>query len=156
MIHQPVANPHRAPGAGGHVRVVGDDDDGDALAVQLLEQIEDLLAGVGVQRAGRLVGQDDIRPVDQGAGDGDALLLAAGEFVGAVVGAVAQADALQRRAGAAQALLAGQPGVHQRQGDLFDSRGARQQVELLEDEADAAAADARLGVVGQLTDVFAA
>ncbi len=73
-----------------------------------------------------------------------------------MVGAVAQADALQRGAGAAQSLGATQPGVHQRQGDLLEGRGARQQVELLEDEADAAAADARLGVVGQLADVLAA
>ena len=40
---------------------------------------------LGIEVAGGLVGQHDSRARDQGAGDGDALLLAAGELVGAMV-----------------------------------------------------------------------
>ena len=45
---------------------------------------EDLGAGARVEVAGRLVGEDDLRPAGQGPGDGDALLLAAGELARAV------------------------------------------------------------------------
>ena len=58
-----------------------------------------LAAGVGVQSAGGLVGQDDRRVAHQSPGDGHALLLAAGELVGQVLELVAQAHLLQRRHG---------------------------------------------------------
>ena len=52
---------------------------------------------VRVERAGRLVGEDQQRLGDQRARDRHALLLAAGELRGVVVGALAQPDALQHR-----------------------------------------------------------
>src|SRR5207302_8643110 len=58
------------------VGVVGDDDDGSAACDQLVEELEDLLAGLAVERAGGLVGEEDQGVVDHGAGDADALLLA--------------------------------------------------------------------------------
>ena len=45
-----------------------------------VERGEDLLLGAGVECAGRFVEDQDRRVLDQGAGDGDALLLAAGEL----------------------------------------------------------------------------
>ena len=54
------------------------------LGVELVEEGHDLIAGVGVEVAGGLVGEDDGGLVDEGAGDGDALALAAGELVGLV------------------------------------------------------------------------
>jgi hypothetical protein len=64
---------------------VGDEDEGFALAVQVVEEIEDFFAGLGVEVAGGFVGEDDERAVGKGAGDGDALLLAAGKLVGLVI-----------------------------------------------------------------------
>ena len=52
------------------------------LAVELAEELHDLVAGLRVEVAGGLVGQDQLRVVDQRAGDGHALLLAAGQLVG--------------------------------------------------------------------------
>ena len=49
-----------------------------------------------VQVAGGFVGQNDGRLVDQGAGDGHPLLLAAGKLVGMMVDAVGQAHPFQR------------------------------------------------------------
>jgi hypothetical protein len=73
--------PGSAAGPGGDVQVVGDQHDGHALlGVQRLEQRHDLLAGAGVEVAGRLVGQQHLRVADQGAGDGHPLLLAAGQL----------------------------------------------------------------------------
>ena len=76
----------------GDVELMGDHDDGHAVVVELLEHAHDLDAGARIQVAGGLVGEEERRLVDEGAGDGDALLLAAGELVGQVVGAVGKAD----------------------------------------------------------------
>ena len=67
---------------------MGDEDDGAALMGEFAEEVEDELAGVGVEVSGGLVGEDNLGVVDEGACDGDALLLAAGELVGPVLDAV--------------------------------------------------------------------
>ena len=70
-------------------RVVRGDDDGDPeLAAQRFEQFEHLRPGGAVEVAGRFVGDQESRPRDQRAGDGDALLLAARELVRPVSEAV--------------------------------------------------------------------
>ena len=60
---------------------MGNDNDG---LVQLFTEVKkepvNLLLGAGVQVAGGLVGKEDGGAVDQGTGDGYALLLPAGEF----------------------------------------------------------------------------
>jgi hypothetical protein len=74
------------------------------LAIECFEQVDHLFAGVAVEVAGRLVGQNQRRLHDGGAGDGDALALAAGKLVRLVVGAVFQAEILERLGDAALAL----------------------------------------------------
>ena len=82
----------------GDVGLVRDEHDGDAaLAVQPLEDAHDLDAGARVEVAGRLVGEEQRRLVDERARDGDALLLSARELVRVVVEPLAEADALERR-----------------------------------------------------------
>ena len=84
-----------AVGVGGGDRVVGDHDDGLAEVVDdVAQEGEDLAAGPRVERAGRLVGEDDLGPRDERAGDRDALLLAARELGGPVAQAVAEPDAV--------------------------------------------------------------
>src|SRR5207249_52013 len=74
-------------------RVVRDDDEGEALlAVKALHQVDDLLGRLGVEVPGRLVGEDDVRLVHEGAGDRDPLLLAAAEFRGLLQRHVFQSD----------------------------------------------------------------
>ena len=68
----------------GYLAVVGDLDDGVALAVQFPEQGQNFLPGFGIQRAGGLVGQQDGRAGDQRPCDGDPLLLPARKLVGLV------------------------------------------------------------------------
>ena len=77
-----VAHDDDAFAVGGDVQFVRDHDDGDAGVVEFLKQPHDFDAGARVEIAGRLVGQHQFGPVDQGAGDGDALLLAAGNWLG--------------------------------------------------------------------------
>ena len=69
------------------------------------QQREHLAAGARVQRAGRLVGEHDLRLGDERARDRDALLLAARQLRGPVARPVAEADAARARratAGAAR------------------------------------------------------
>ena len=65
------------------VEVVGDEQKAEPLArLQLGQQGKDLGLNGDVQRGGRLVGDQQIRPVGKGYGDHHALALAAGELVG--------------------------------------------------------------------------
>ena len=61
--------------------VMGDQHEGDAdIALQVLQLDLHVAAQLAVESGERLVEQQHLRPVDQGAGKRDALLLAAGEF----------------------------------------------------------------------------
>jgi hypothetical protein len=83
-----------------HRQVVGDEDIGEAEApLQVLQQVDDLRLDRDVERRHRLVADDQARLDRQGAGDGDALPLAAGEFVGVARGMrFCEADELQQLA----------------------------------------------------------
>ena len=72
--------------------------------MQVLQHSQHLAAGVAVQRAGGLVGQNDRRIPGQRPGNGDALLLAAGKLTGLVFQLIAQPHLLQCLAGPAAAL----------------------------------------------------
>ena len=66
-----------------HAQVVGDEDDGDAVALlQLPEQLEDGMLDGDVEGGGGLVGNQDVGVAGQRHGDHDALFLAAADFVG--------------------------------------------------------------------------
>ena len=78
-------------GHGGQGGVVGDDDDGHAgFSSGVLQKTEDGLAGLVVQSAGGLIAEQELGVLCQGSGDGDALLLAAGELTGEILHSVAQ------------------------------------------------------------------
>ena len=70
-------------------------DDGFAGFVQLGQHHHDFIAGPAVEVPGRLVGEDELRVVHQGAGDRHPLLLAPGQLQRPVVEPVAQADHLR-------------------------------------------------------------
>ena len=91
-----------------HRQVVRDEQVRDVqLVLQVVEQIEDLRLNRNVQRADRLVADDEIGRKGDGAGDADALPLAAGEFV-RISGGVGRVepDALQQRGDAVALFLA--------------------------------------------------
>ena len=152
---QPVANADDAPRVFGDVLLVRHHDDGVALPREFREERQDFRAGLGVEVAGRLVGQQDGRPVHQRAGDGDALALAAGQLVGPVMDPVGQADVAQGLQRHLPPFLGGHAGVDQGQLDVAQRVGARQQVEGLEDEADLLVADLRQLVVVHLAHLDA-
>ena len=77
------------PRALGQFQVVGDEDEAEGFRpLQLLEQIDDVGLGVLVEIAGRLVGEQQRRRIDERTGNRDAALLAAGHAAGIRIGAV--------------------------------------------------------------------
>ena len=101
---------------------------GAHLGAQLQHQVLDALGGMGVQVASRLVEHHQAWVVDQGAGDGHALALAAGQFSRLVLQAMAQADALQQRLGTLAGFRDGGLADQQRHAHVFQGREFRQQV----------------------------
>ena len=120
---------------------MGDQHAGRAGVAARAQQAQHQLAGLAVERAGGLVGEDQPARADQRAGDRDALLLAAGELVREAVGELVQADLLER--GERLAARLAQPDAVElaRQRDVLGGGQRRDQVEVLEDVADAAAPD---------------
>ena len=116
--------------------VVGGHQHGGAGSVDPVQQVHDLPAGFRVEVAGRLVGQQHQRPVDERPGDRDPLLLATGQFGGQPVGLTGQPHHLEHL------------GYHllddiglladdlQGEGDIFEHGLLLQQPEVLEHAAD--------------------
>ena len=129
--------------------VVGDHDDGLAELVDGgAQEGEDLTTRARVEVACRLVGEDQIGPGRQGAGDGDALLLATGELARAMGQAVAEADGLDDRAQPRSVGAAAGQGQQER--DVLLGVERRQQVVGLEHEPDPLPAEAGQLAVGQV------
>ncbi len=72
--------------------IMGGDDDRGAEPVQLDEETQQAVADRRIDVARRLVGEQQLGPRDHGAGDGRALLLAAGQDLRVGVHAVAEPD----------------------------------------------------------------
>jgi hypothetical protein len=121
---------------------VGDDDDGEAGA-EVEDEFLDFGGGDGVEGGAGLIHEEDLWLDGDGAGDAEALLLAAGEAVGALVKAVFD---FVPEGGGAQAFLDNLAGLAggfgalegEAVGDVVGD-GAGEGVGLLEDHADAAA-----------------
>src|SRR4029077_5620833 len=70
-----------------HREVMTDQEESDAeIALEILEEVEDLRLHRDIERAHRLIGDDQTRLGDQRASDSDPLALAAGEFMRVFLG----------------------------------------------------------------------
>ena len=98
------------------------------------EEPHDRVAGVRVELAGRLIGQEQLRPVGQCPRDGNSLLLAAGELVRPMRGARTQAHQVEELGDARVAGPWVGANEAQRDLDVLGGRQDRQQPEGLEDE----------------------
>ena len=120
----------------GEAHLVGDDEHGHAAYGQLLHHVEHLFDHLGVEGGGGLVEEHDFGLHGERAGDGDALLLAAGELAGVLVGLFGDADAVEQAHGRLlRLLLLHLAHVDRREGDVLDHGQMGEEVELLEDHA---------------------
>ena len=79
---------------GSGFRTVGDEDEGNVQLVgDFLEQVQNLFAVHGIEISRGLVRENHGRPMDQGAGDGNALLFTSRELAGKSVRTVFQSHA---------------------------------------------------------------
>ena len=124
---------------------MGGDDHGDADLIESFEQFHDFERQLGIKIASRFVRQQDVRLVDHGTGDADALLFATGKTDRKALFLAEQADALQRGTDPLGGFGALEAGNIQRQGDVFKHRAVEQQAVILKDKTDLAA------VIGDLT-----
>src|SRR5881394_744371 len=136
-----VLEPDHALAVTRDVGLVRDEHDRLSVGVQLVEQREDLDGRLRVKVARRLVGEQDRGPRDERARDRDPLPLAARELVRQVIAAVREAHAREHALGLGLALGEAQAAIDQRLHHVLERRCARQQVEVLEDEADLLVAD---------------
>src|SRR5688500_10572246 len=134
---------------------MGDDDDGVAFGGQLVQQRHHLAAALRVERAGRLVGEDDLAAVHERARDGHALLLAAGELARPVAEALAEPEHAEQPLGARAPLGGGHAGVHRRHLDVARRARGGDQVVALEHEAEGLAPQPRQLVAAERRHVLA-
>ncbi len=120
---------------------MSDHDYGHAEArLNFAKEQEDLLAIDAVEVAGGLVGEKNSGAIDECAGDGAALLFAAGEFGRAMAAACGEADMFECGLNAGGTLSAIDFGEAEGKLDVFRESHAGQEIERLEDHADGVAA----------------
>ena len=139
-----------------HGHLVRDDQDRDAEAVtQVADQPEDLAGRRRVERRRGFVAQEHRRLGRERASDPDALPLPAGQLRGVGAGAIAQPDQVEQLGDACGPGGAGNPRDLERVGDVAGDGPGVEQIDVLEDEPDAAprGPQARLGERRQLLAV---
>ena len=130
---------HAAPDAANQLAIVRRDEHGRAARVHLAQQVHDVERQIGIEVARRLVGENQHRVVHERAGDGDALLLAARQLLRIRVHAVLQPDPLQHLKRLALLRRDGRAEHARHDRDVLEHGLSRDQLEILEDEPDAAA-----------------
>ncbi len=129
-----------AVGDASDLAVVGYYENGTPFPCLSLEGLEDLNAGLEVQFACWLVGEEDRVASGEGAGYGDALLFATRELVGEVLGAVGKAHFFQDGG----SVRAGKPpGDIDAEFDVLAGSEPGEEVEALEDEANGGPAEGK-------------
>ena len=115
------------------------DHDRRAERIDLLEQEHDLKRTLRVEVAGRLIGDDHRRIVDERAGNGHTLLLAAGQLVRQTAALVLQPDQLQHIGHALFDLLRRCADDAHGERDVLIDRLVLNEAEVLENNAERAA-----------------
>lgn len=121
----------------GKAEFMGDDDHRHSGGGEIPHHVEDFRHQFRIERRRRLVEENEIRPHAHGAGDRNALLLAAGKFGWIVVRLVRKPHPLQQRRGSgARFLHRLAEHVHRTLDDVFQGGLVREKVEALKDHAD--------------------
>ena len=135
---------------------MGYEDDGSALGIELLEENQNLKAGSRIQVTRCLVGKNHGRIVHQCSGDGYTLHLSTRHLVALMIESLAQSYSLQSFDGTLLAFFCADGRiVHQWQLYILYARGLRQEIVVLEDEANLAVAQDSSVVAAHLAHAHA-
>lgn len=121
-------------------------------ANRALEEVKHLASGFAVEVAGRLIGKDECRPVDQRACHGNPLLLPPRKPVRIALAAVAQSHLLQEIAGGRAGLRRQIAGQLQGEKDVLLDRQGWDEIVELKDEADSLPAEQGPVALGEVVD----
>ena len=138
---------------GGGLGRVRDHEDGLAIVIYLLKETQELVSRFGVERAGRLIGEDELRVCDKRAGDGGALLLSARDLIGVFLQDVLDAELCGNRIERAAHLVVLLAREHQRQEDIVLNRKGVEQIKILKHEAQIVTAEGGYLLLLYLDDV---
>jgi hypothetical protein len=100
------------------------------------EEVENGGGGFAVEVAGWFIGNEEFGVVHDGAGDGDALFLSAGEFGGAVMRAIGESDQIEGGIDAGPAFGPGERDEQKREFDILEGRENGNEMIELENVAD--------------------
>ena len=132
--------------SGGDAHVMGDDNQGRAkLVVEFEQQVDDRFGGSRVEIAGRFVGEQNIGRGAKRAGQGDALLLAAGELTREMLHSVGEANSFEHCARCIRCVW--QIFQFKREHDIFKRSETGDEMECLEHEAYVAPTQPGAGVL---------
>ncbi len=134
--HRAVLDEQHARGVARGLDRVRHHEDGLSRSVDALEQAQQLVGALGVERAGRLVGEEQLRLRDERAGDRRALLLSAGKLIGELLQQRRETELRGERLEPAAHLRIRRAGEHQRQEDVVLHGEGVQQIEVLKHEAE--------------------
>ena len=120
------------------LEVVRDDDDCGALLVDALEQLHDADGVLVVEVAGRLICDQNLRTVDQCAGDGGTLLLATAELARIGIVLLAETDAFEHLRDICADFRSGFTGDQLGEADVLIDGTVLEEPEVLEDDTESA------------------
>jgi len=118
------------------VGVVRDDDHGMTEFVQLEQDVHDFASALGIERAGRLVGQNDFAPDHQRTGDANTLLLATRQAGRRIADSVFQAESRKQVMCALTAGRLVDAGIHRGHLHVLLCAQMSEEMVVLEDEAE--------------------
>ena len=120
----------------GFLQVLGGKEEGDAVAVQLLDVAPDLVARDGVEAGGWFIEKDDSGLMDEGAGEVQSPFHAAGVALHGAVGGIGEADDFEKVVDAAAGLARRDAEEAGLEGELLSAGLEVIQADFLEGDAD--------------------
>ena len=110
---QAIAEADDTAGVARNVFFVGDEHNRVAGRIDILEDLHNFFAGLGIQVSCRFIGQDDRRIGNQRSRNGDALPLTAGEFIGLMMHTVFETHGDARFPGTLAPIRSREAGIDQ-------------------------------------------
>ena len=115
--------------------VVGDHNNSITGLMNAMKFLHNSFGTLGIEAAGRLVGKNDFRISDQGASNGDALLLTTGELVRVIIFFSLEIEIFQSFGSLNDGFGMTDAGVNKRKSDILKNGESRDEVIFLENNA---------------------